>query len=310
MAPAAEAPARVALVGLGAVGTVVASRLLAAPGVDLAVVAGGRRRERLLAEPVTLNGRALALGEERVRAAPGAGWPDGADLAVVAVKTGALARAAEDLRPWLARGGRTVVLPLQNGIRSTETLETALGGGAAVVLRGLVLCNSAVRDGRDVRQNGTFRVRLGGPAEAAERAAGLLRRAGIDVDVPADIEAAQFEKWLLNVGLNQTEALLGMSHGKLLADPGATAFMRALIDEGVAVGRALGVAGVDGMPGRIREVLGLLSPDGKSSMLQDAEAGRETEVDAFAGELCRLAAAAGIEVPCNAIVRDAFGGRS
>ena len=244
----------------------------------------------------------MALGAERVRPEPPEEWGGGAELAIVAVKTGALAQAAEDLRPWLAGDGTTVVLPLENGIRATETLEALLGKGAAVVLRGLVLCNSAVREGHAVTQSGTFRVRLGGPAEAAERAAGVLRAAGIDVDSPADIEAAQFEKWLLNVGLNQAEALLGMNHGRLLANPDAMAFLWALVDEGVAVGRALGVAGVDEMPGRIRKALGMLSPGGKSSMLQDVEAGRETEVDAFAGELCRLAKAKGVSAPCNALV--------
>ena len=99
-----------------------------------------------------------------------------------------------------------------------------------------------------------------------------------------------------------------MPHGRLLANPDATAFLWALVDEGVAVGRALGVAGVDGMPGRIREALGMLSPEGKSSMLQDVEAGRATEVDAFAGELCRLAEKTGVPAPCNALVLERLGG--
>lgn len=299
---------RVAVAGLGAVGTVVASRFARA-GADVAVVAGGARRERLLSAPTWLNGVELALGEARVRPEPPEEWGDGADLAVVSVKNGDLERAAEDLRPWLkGEGKKTVVLPLLNGITATERLERAYGESAEV-LKGLVLCNSAVREGRDVRQSGTFRIRVGGEEGAVRRVLAWLAAAGIDADAPEDMDAAQYEKWLLNVGLNQTEALLGLTHGELAANPDATAFMWALIGEGVELGRALGVSGVEEMPGLIRKALGMLSAEGKSSMLQDVEAGRETEVDAFAGELCRRAAAAGVSSPCNALVLEALGRR-
>ncbi|MBR6022394.1 MAG: 2-dehydropantoate 2-reductase, partial [Kiritimatiellae bacterium] len=279
-----------------------------AEGVDWAVVAGGERGERLRRDGIILNGRPIDLGG-RVREAPGAGWEDGADLGVVAVKTGALAAAGEALRGWLRADGRTAVLPLQNGIGATGALKESLGAGRAAVLRGFVLCNSAVRNGNAVTQEGTFRVRLAGPpAEAAERALAVLRASGIEVDIPEDMQSAQWEKWILNVGLNQTEALLGLTHGELLSNGDASAFMWTLVDEGVALAKAVGVAGAEGMPGRIREALRMLTPGGKSSMLQDVEAGRATEVEAFAGTLCRMARARGLPSPANALVLERLGG--
>ena len=45
-----------------------------------------------------------------------------------------------------------------------------------------------------------------------------------------------------------------------------------------------------------------LSPDGKTSMLQDIEAGRKTEVEIFAGEAVKMGTALGIPTPVNATV--------
>jgi 2-dehydropantoate 2-reductase len=54
--------------------------------------------------------------------------------------------------------------------------------------------------------------------------------------------------------------------------------------------------------GRWREVMAGLDPDGKTSMLQDVEAQRKTEVEMFAGVVCRLGESHGIATPTNAML--------
>jgi len=46
-------------------------------------------------------------------------------------------------------------------------------------------------------------------------------------------------------------------------------------------------------------VLNRLSPQGKTSMLQDIEAGRKTEVEIFAGKVISLGKTYGIPTPVN-----------
>ena len=75
-----------------------------------------------------------------------------------------------------------------------------------------------------------------------------------------------------------------------------------LMEEAVAVGRACGVALGDEVIDSAMMVVCKMPPQVKTSMLQDVEAGRETEVDAFAGTVCRLAEKHGLDVPKNAMV--------
>jgi 2-dehydropantoate 2-reductase len=51
-----------------------------------------------------------------------------------------------------------------------------------------------------------------------------------------------------------------------------------------------------------KQVLMGLGPDGKTSMLQDVEAGRKTEVEIFAGRVIELGDAHGVPVPVNRVL--------
>jgi 2-dehydropantoate 2-reductase len=71
------------------------------------------------------------------------------------------------------------------------------------------------------------------------------------------------------------------------------------MSECVAVARAEGIALGEEDITRWHDVLPRLSPEGKTSMLQDVEAGRKTEVEMFAGQLIERARNHGVAVPLN-----------
>jgi 2-dehydropantoate 2-reductase len=53
---------------------------------------------------------------------------------------------------------------------------------------------------------------------------------------------------------------------------------------------------------RIFPILATLGPDGKTSMLQDVEAGRKTEVEIFAGAVTELGRRHGVATPVNELL--------
>lgn len=301
----APVPVRhVALWGLGAVGTMLAARILPrlGRGESFHVIAGADRIARYRRTPPTFNGEPLELDY-----ADPAGAPAPADLVLLAVKTDALPAARDALTPFLAP--HTLLLPLLNGLGASDRL--AADFGEERVLRGLVFCNSAVREGHAVVQHGTLDVQIGpfrdGEApDAARRAAEWLRTHDVPAGVPADMTAARWRKFILNTGLNQAEAATGLAHGALLASPDGMALLRALVDEAAAVAVAEGVPDVPRLVREALDALRLLTPEGKTSMLQDVEAGRHPEIEAFAGTIVSLAAAHRIPVPANQALLERF----
>ena len=118
--------------------------------------------------------------------------------------------------------------------------------------------------------------------------------------------AELWAKVLYSAALNPLGALLGVPYGALAAGPDTRAIMDAVIDEAFAVARGEGVtlAWPDAAAYRAT-FYGRLVPSTaghRSSMLQDMERGRPTEIDAINGEVVARGAARGVSVPTNAVL--------
>lgn len=288
---------RVVICGAGAVGSAYAALLHDLAPDRVALIAGGERRERLRREGLTVNGRRLA---PRCLAPGDPSFP--ADLLLVAVKQHHLAQAVEDARAVVGPG--TLILSLLNGISSEAALAAAFGGEK--VLPAFVVGNDVVRDGTSTRYTRIGQLVFGStsndpadPRVVAVRA--LLERARIPCVVPADILREQWWKFMLNVGVNQVSAVLRAPY-RAFALPEVQDLVRRAALEVVAVSGREGVRlGPDDVE-RIFPILATLGPDGKTSMLQDVEAGRKTEVEIFAGAVVELGRRHGVATPVNELL--------
>lgn len=290
--------ASVAIVGAGAMGAAYASMLAVAEGFSPFFLASGERYERLKREGLTVNGKRFAIPVFRPREvmAP-------VDLLLVALKHHHLAEALPELAPLV--GQRTIVLSVMNGLRSERILAGACASECLV---------DAIAVGIDaVREGGTFsyarpgRIIFGaGPGGDAHcclaRLQEALGRAGIPHELVADIRRVMWWKFMINVGVNQASAVLRAPYGVFHSSPDAMALMSLLMEEVVALAEKVGI----GLTRRDLEewlaVLATLSPEGKTSMLQDIEAGRKTEVEIFAGEVVALGHAHQVPTPVNQAV--------
>jgi len=285
----------VALVGLGAIGILYAGKISAREPACLRIVADAARLARYRADPPALNGRRLDLN---YRTPENFGPP--ADLVLVAVKSTGLAAALPILAPLL--GPHTQILPLLNGITAQDVLAEAFGWPR--VLHGFVYCESSMRTGTAVVQNGTSKIVFGEatnvpPSPRVQAVADFFERLGLEHHVPADMRAAQWKKFILNVGINQAQAVLRKPNAELQQNPEALRFARTLMDEAAAVGVALGIAGAAEVPAWAEGVILGAAPENRTSMLQDVEAGRTPEIDLFAETVCRLGRQCGVPTPAN-----------
>jgi 2-dehydropantoate 2-reductase len=277
--------ARVAVVGVGAVGATVAAVVQDAGGHELWLCAR-RRLDRLVVERP--DGRESVL-DAPLLTDPGA--VDGpAEWVVLAVKAHQTDGAAGWLRA-LCDGGRTTVAVLQNGVDRAEQVAPRSNGAA--VLPVVNWCPAEpVAPGR-VRQRAALRLAV--PEGPAGEAFAALLGAGAEVSVGGDFAVEAWRKLCVNA-VSGVMALAGRP-AEIFALDDVRAVARAMAYECAAVARAEGVALSDRDADELLGWLDALAPDTGSSILADRRAGRALEWDARNGVIGRIGRRHGVATP-------------
>ncbi|SEO59372.1 ketopantoate reductase [Halogranum amylolyticum] len=220
-----------------------------------------------------------------------------ANLAVVTVKSFDTPTAADAL----ATGSFDAVLSLQNGL-TEEILADRLD---TPVLAGTATYGARLREPGHVACTGVGEVALGaldgGPSSLAERVGKAFRDADVETLVATDMPRRRWEKLAVNAGINTVTALARVENGAL-GDGDAAELAHAAAREAARVARAEGVR----LPNRVARAALDDVVDGtarnRSSMLQDVDSGRRTEVDAITGTVVDRADAHDIDVPTNRVL--------
>lgn len=292
----------VVVVGAGAIGASIAVRLMEA-GKKVVISANGERKARYLKQGFVVNGRQYFLPvRDKYEADP-------ADLVIVAVKNYSLEEAIEEMRPYVSVN--TIILSLLNGIDAVPRLRREFGEDS--VPYAMILGIDALREENRVQYLAKGRIFCGFEKEKVEKNAPTLavleeffRTSDIAFVVPEDIVKEIWFKFMINVGLNQWSALIRAPYRLFQDSPHGQELLSKTMIEVISLSKRYGGNLEETDIDRAIAVLKTLAPQGKTSMLQDVEARRQTEVDAFAGAMKRLAKAADLDVPINAILYDAI----
>jgi 2-dehydropantoate 2-reductase len=124
-------------------------------------------------------------------------------------------------------------------------------------------------------------------------------RAGIVHETPDDMIRMLWWKFMVNVGMNQTSAVMRAPYGIFQTSPEARHLMEALMKEVIALADVMNVNLTLRDVEEWYPILKGLSPQGKTSMLQDIEARRKTEVEIFGGKVVELGRTHGVQTPVN-----------
>ncbi len=286
----------VSIIGLGAIGTYLASRLVTAEGCELRVIAGGERAERLRRDGVVANGERVDFNI--VDPADKTGF---ADLAIVIPKFMALRGALEDMKNQI--GPDTLILAPLNGVDAEDVVAEYCP--RENIIMSLMMVSSVRHGNSSVFDPATAFMQMGEPKNetVSPRVAAvreLFESCGINVRVPEDMVRAKWLKFMINDSENQSSAVLGIPYKAWQGASDSATFIREkLAREVLAIAQAKGIdlreEDIEKRPARLAKVL----PQNRTSTLQDVEAGRHTEVDIFAGTVMRLGRELGIPTPYN-----------
>jgi 2-dehydropantoate 2-reductase len=284
---------RIAVIGPGAVGGVIAAWLAQNP--ELAVEVCARTTfDRLEVEtpggPLTASPRVLTDPDQ---ASP-------VDWAIVTTKTYDAAATGA----WLARlvGPETRVAVLQNGVEHVERFSAYVP--AARITPAVVDIPAERSAPGRVRQRRAGSILV--PARpfheggAGEAFVALFAHTPIAVSTTPDFKTAAWKKLALNCA-GAVNALTLKPAGVARREPIAD-IMKALVGECVAVGRAEGADLPSDLPQTVVDGYRAGPADGVNSLHADRAASRPMELDARNGVIVRLGARHGIATPINAMV--------
>ncbi len=281
---------KVIICGLGAVGLTYACKLK--DFCELKILADETRIKRYQQNKPKLNGEEIdfdyVLPTESFTA----------DLIIIATKDSGLDDAIEYIKNFV--GENTIILSLLNGVSSEEKIAKVYGKDK--ILYSYFIGHSAVRVGNSVTQDGVGKIVFGGDDKNTKRLENFFKKCNIDYEIPEDIIYSLWLKFGLNIYLNQSSAIMGLTMGDMKRNPYFANFAKKLIAETKLIAQKSGVKNLENFESDALNALNLMCDEGKTSMYQDILAKRKTEVDIFAGEILRRGKEYGISTPYNEVV--------
>jgi len=225
------------------------------------------------------------------------------DVVLVGVKTWQVSDAARAMAPML--GSHTFVVPLQNGVQAVEELAAVLG--ARHVLGGLCgTISRVVSPGRILSIGGTNFIKFGEldnrPSARAERLRQAFERAGVKAEVPADIQAAVWEKFIFIAPFGGIGAVTRAAVGVIRSIPETRRLLERGMQEMLDVARARQVSLPEGIVEKSIGLIDSLAPDSTTSLQRDISAGKPSELEAWNGSVVRLGGETGVPTPLHEFI--------
>lgn len=228
-----------------------------------------------------------------------------ADLILIATKSPDFEKASEMIKNFVNED--TIIMSLLNGISSEEILFKKYG--CEKVLYSYFIGCAVMRSGLETNFDRMGTLVFGEEknvqySQNVQNIKNLFDKVGIIYQIPEDMLASLWKKFVINIGINQTSAALHAPYSVLQKSKHARKIANDLMEEAVQIADKIGIQGSESF---IQAAFGLIDgapPDAKTSMLQDVEHQRETEVDVFAGEVCKLGKKYNVPTPKNELVLD------
>ena len=289
---------KVLICGIGAIGSIFAHKISKFDNKNLRILVDEKRIETYAKNPKIFNGEKLELNYIT---------PDNtdfkADLILIATKFNALDEVVENIKNFIDEN--TIIMSILNGISSEEIIAQKYNWTNIPLAYFLghsetIEKNNYTYDGRGcvvfgVKDNKTN-------PEFINTLKSFFIKSSINYKIPEDMNYAYWLKFMLNVSTNQPSAILGLTFGQMTSNPEFMSMFNNIMTEVQTIAKAEGVNNTEKMIPDALQALHNLMPEGKTSMLQDVEAKRQTEVEMLAGVIITLGKKHNIPTPYNTLM--------
>jgi 2-dehydropantoate 2-reductase len=197
--------------------------------------------------------------------------------------------------------GETAVLTLQNGLDNEIKIAKAIGEERTI--GGVTSHGLTFMEPGHVHHAGVGETKIGEmdgkESKRIKEIANALKAVGIETEVSLKIKKEIWIKGIVNAGINPLTALSRLKNGYLLKVPYLERLLEATCKECIEVAKIKGIDLSDCDAVEKTKNVARLTSENKSSMLQDIERGRKTEIDSINGKIVEIGQKHGFETPIN-----------
>jgi 2-dehydropantoate 2-reductase len=293
---------RIAVVGAGGLGGYFGGRLAYA-GEEVIFIARGEHLKAMQASGLRVDSFMGDFSIQPVVATADPRQVGPVDMVLLAVKTWQVPEVAPALRQLIGEQGGVVFLG--NGVEAPAQLAQVLGAGA--VLGGLARISAAIAGPGYIRHMGiepfvAFGELDGHLSERVEALRRAFEHAQVKVEVPADIQAAIWEKFIFIASISGLGAVTRLPVGDYRSLPESRQLLETAISEVVAVARSRKIKLSEHIAEQTLALIDSLAPSVTASMQRDIMEGRPSELGAQNGAVVRMGLEAGVPTPVHAFL--------
>ncbi len=293
---------RIAIFGAGGVGGYFGGRL-ARVGEEVVFIARGEHLQQIQSNGLQIDSLKGNFHVTPAQAKDDPRQVGEVDAVILGVKAWQVPEAARAMQPMIGAG--TCVLPLQNGVEASEQLVEILG--REHVLGGMCRISSLIKAPGHIAHVGLEPyVALGELdnhlSERVERLRSAFERAGVWVEVPADIQAVVWAKFLFIAPISGVTAVTRAPLGVVRSLPETRRMLTEAMQEVYGVATALGIHLADEIVMNTLAYVDTLPDKTTPSMQRDILEGKPSELGAQNGAVMRLGLKCGVPTPIHTFI--------
>jgi len=293
---------RIAVFGAGGVGGYFGGRL-AQSGENVVFIARGEHLQALRTQGLRVDSVKGDFMLQSVQATDDPVKVGTVDVVLLGVKAWKVPEAAKDISPLI--GPETFVVPLQNGVEAPNQLAALLG--SQHVLGGLAkIISFKVGPGHIHHAGAEPYVAFGEldnrHSERTERLRQAFEQAQITVEIPQDIQAALWEKFLFVASWGGIGAVTRAPIGVLRSLPETRQMLEQAMREIYTVAQAREIALPEDAIRKTIAFVDTLLPSGTTSLQRDIVEGKPSELESWNGAVVRLGQEVEVITPLNAFI--------
>ncbi|VIG18856.1 ketopantoate reductase [Clostridioides difficile] len=279
--------------GVGAVGATFAEQFLNSK-YDFKILCNKERKKRYLEDGFIINGKRYDFDYVTRDE-----YKQEADFIIIGLKYNNLKENIKELDGLV--GKNTVIMSLLNGVDSEEIIGERFG--IEKMVYSYVTNIDAKKINNNIIHTTNGIIVFGNKDNSEDRKTNIITEVFDDVNIEyvlsKDIQRDMWWKYMVNIGVNQTSAILGAPYGVFQSSEHLRELAKSAMREVVAIAQAKGISLTeDDVENSLHRILEH-SKEGRTSMLQDVEAHRPTEVDMFSKNICKLGKKYSIPTPIN-----------